>query len=546
MAIGTGANRPKDKTIVGGDRRLILEWDAYFQRLDERVSSLISGTAGVTSFEGRVGAIVSVAGDYTASEITNVPAGAIAAITVQAAIDELDSEKQPLSADLTAWDAQFTTSVQGTGLSGIDGNQFFIFNEYTTAPGGADHPAGEIAVMRVQRSANYTGGTAGNVETGLWVPVTVSAGVANYEWAILAQLTNNATAGENVAVYGQAIRASTGPTWASVFEARDNTNTADPSTGLVACEFDMFANGTDASGLRVGIDLILGKHNSGGAACTVGYGLRIGPVLGDGTQGRFSNGIYNYGNFDIGINLSASTCSIADIVTAGNVGFGTSAPDRRLHSEVADAATNTTTQVARLTHATSGTAAASFGVGLEAELENASGTNRVVGTLEWAFTDATNATEDADLFIKLMTAGAAAATVGRFTSTGRLGINVNPAVTFDIASSGGTQMRAVDGATVDLRLNASSASSVGFLGTYTNHDLILVTNGNNTFRIGTGNTVQMPNGTQILSTRVTGWAAATGTKSRATFVTDTALTAAIGARLGQLIDDLITHGLIGA
>ena len=93
MAIGSGANRPKDKTIVSPDRRLILEWDAYFQRLDERVSSLISGTAGVNSFEGRTGAVVATAGDYTASEITNVPSGDVSAITVQAALNELDTEK---------------------------------------------------------------------------------------------------------------------------------------------------------------------------------------------------------------------------------------------------------------------------------------------------------------------------------------------------------------------------------------------------------------------------------------------------------------------
>lgn len=41
-------------------------------------------------------------GNLTAAKITNVPAGNIAATTVQAAINELDSEKQPLDATLTA------------------------------------------------------------------------------------------------------------------------------------------------------------------------------------------------------------------------------------------------------------------------------------------------------------------------------------------------------------------------------------------------------------------------------------------------------------
>lgn len=43
---------------------------------------------------GRTGSVVATNGDYTASQVTNVAAGGIAAITVQAAIDELDTEKQ--------------------------------------------------------------------------------------------------------------------------------------------------------------------------------------------------------------------------------------------------------------------------------------------------------------------------------------------------------------------------------------------------------------------------------------------------------------------
>ena len=58
-------------------------------------------TVAVTSVFGRTGAVVAAGGDYTASQITNVPAGDIAAVTVQAAIDELDTEKQPVDAGLT-------------------------------------------------------------------------------------------------------------------------------------------------------------------------------------------------------------------------------------------------------------------------------------------------------------------------------------------------------------------------------------------------------------------------------------------------------------
>jgi len=62
----------------------------------------IDNTDAVASVFGRTGAVTAQNGDYTASNITNVPAGDIEAVTVQAAIDELDSEKQPLDATLTA------------------------------------------------------------------------------------------------------------------------------------------------------------------------------------------------------------------------------------------------------------------------------------------------------------------------------------------------------------------------------------------------------------------------------------------------------------
>jgi len=84
----------------------------------------IDTTDQVASVFGRVGTVVAVAGDYTASQVTNVPAGGISAVTVQAAIDELDTEKANISGTL----AQFasTTSAQlasiisdGTGTGAL-------------------------------------------------------------------------------------------------------------------------------------------------------------------------------------------------------------------------------------------------------------------------------------------------------------------------------------------------------------------------------------------------------------------------------------------
>lgn len=53
-------------------------------------------------------------------------------------------------------------------------------------------------------------------------------------------------------------------------------------------------------------------------------------------------------------------------------------------------------------------------------------------------------------------------------------------------------------------------------------------------------------GAQVVAARRTGWAAPTGTASRASFDTGTASVADVAQRLKALIDDLTAHGLIGA
>lgn len=54
------------------------------------------------------------------------------------------------------------------------------------------------------------------------------------------------------------------------------------------------------------------------------------------------------------------------------------------------------------------------------------------------------------------------------------------------------------------------------------------------------------NGTQVIYSRQTGWTAATGTSTRTTFDTTTVTTQQLAERVKALIDDLITHGLIGS
>lgn len=54
------------------------------------------------------------------------------------------------------------------------------------------------------------------------------------------------------------------------------------------------------------------------------------------------------------------------------------------------------------------------------------------------------------------------------------------------------------------------------------------------------------NGVQAITSRRTGWSAATGTATRSTFATTTVTVSQLAERVKALIDDLTTHGLIGA
>ncbi len=96
---------------------------------------------------------------------------------------------------------------------------------------------------------------------------------------------------------------------------------------------------------------------------------------------------------------------LTTLLGSGSLGIGTVSPDRLLHPEISDATTNSIVYPFRMSHTTSATAAIGGGVGLEMETENASGTMRVTGSITNPMTDATNATEDADMVFSNIVAG---------------------------------------------------------------------------------------------------------------------------------------------
>ena len=96
----------------------------------------------VQSVFGRIGVITASAGDYAANQITNTPAGNIAATNVQTAINELDTEKQTLDAALT--DISNIMSAEGDFLY-FDGTNWVKLGigtagQVLTTNGGATAP----------------------------------------------------------------------------------------------------------------------------------------------------------------------------------------------------------------------------------------------------------------------------------------------------------------------------------------------------------------------------------------------------------------------
>jgi len=115
---------------------------------DDVTVTIAPGAAPIDTVFGRTGTVVAVAGDYTASEVTNVPAGDIAATTVQGAIDELDSDKAPVS----------HTQVYNT-VDGVPTNTMLGRDTAGTGPSEALSTTDARALLNVQDGATAAGVT---------------------------------------------------------------------------------------------------------------------------------------------------------------------------------------------------------------------------------------------------------------------------------------------------------------------------------------------------------------------------------------------------
>ena len=176
----------------------------------------------------------------------------------------------------------------------------------TSPTAGALDSATKASINTLRDASAVSGGTVGYVNPNIAARTITGATETSFEWTIVGIVDNYAAAGENVGVYGQGNKRSTGPTWGVVAEARDFTQTANPIAGLVGIESGIFANGTDTALNRVAIDISVGKGVAGGTINTTSYGLRMGPTNLDLTQGQLTNGITLVGNMTVGVQVSSS------------------------------------------------------------------------------------------------------------------------------------------------------------------------------------------------------------------------------------------------
>lgn len=205
--------------------------------------------------------------------------------------------------------ASFTGAGAATlGLSSTSHPVSFQYTDFSAA--GANN---ELATINVFRNATAAGGSG--VSAGIRVQANVGAAVVNNEWPLLSILNNSAPAGQHAAMYAQGNKMTGGgQTWAGVCEFHDRSGASDPTSGSVGLEVDMFADGTDANGLRIALDIVGGIGVS--VAPTIFAGGRIGPFNGVNANATFVNGMLLRGVMTRAINISTSGASQIGVDTS--------------------------------------------------------------------------------------------------------------------------------------------------------------------------------------------------------------------------------------
>lgn len=254
------------------------------------VWQLAPSSSQVSSVFGRTGAVVAVNGDYTGLQITNTAAGNLSAITVQAAINELDTEKLG-------------------SLGGLTSNSQTFANDtnFTISSSGSTHTLNWAGLLAVGRGG-----------TGVGTFATNGLVFGNGTGAL--QVTAAGTGGQVLLANGTGV-----PTFTSL----SGDITID-SSGVTLIGADKVALGTDTTGDYVAnLGTLTGLSTSGnsGEGSTPTLSVLYGAISSTAVQGNTTivcpGGAGNLTGGGNTVTLgSGGTCSNLD--TAAAVTFGTS------------------------------------------------------------------------------------------------------------------------------------------------------------------------------------------------------------------------------
>jgi len=150
--------------------------------------------------------------------------------------------------------------------------------------------------LYVAKTTDYgTAADAGGNAPAIYGFNIVSDGVWGNQAGVMGVIHNSNTqhsqpgsTASAVALYGTGICGVSActATWGGVIAAYDTSGQTDPTHPLIGLEVDNYANGTDSSLNRVGLQISAGRPTGNGTVNTVGHGIYF---TGDGTDGQYTN-----------------------------------------------------------------------------------------------------------------------------------------------------------------------------------------------------------------------------------------------------------------
>ena len=192
-----------------------------------------TGTGAVSSVFGRTGTVVAVGGDYNAGQVTNTPSGNVAATNVQAAINEIDSEKLALSGGVMTGSLDMNGNAIDMGAAKISDLADPTLAQDAATKAYVDSSISAVGGSFVAKSGDsMTGALAmgANKITGLGNPTAAQdAATKNY---VDSNWLGNTLAAPTGSEVGQAVRWNAGGTAWEYYT---------PSTGDVPSSRDMIA-----------------------------------------------------------------------------------------------------------------------------------------------------------------------------------------------------------------------------------------------------------------------------------------------------------------